>query len=198
MGRPKGSKNKNRNPICVHGHNKDIVGRINSGGCAECHSIAQELWNSENALSISIQHKKYYKENRKRILKRSRAYHNTHKDQKRKYYKSHQKEILANKRRYGKEHPELISLRNLETHKKRSLRIPKWGQDGIKEFYLNCPSTKVVDHIIPLQGSKVSGLHVSWNLQYLTPQQNNRKKNSVDLDKVSKQYGRLLRKLGLK
>jgi 5-methylcytosine-specific restriction endonuclease McrA len=38
----------------------------------------------------------------------------------------------------------------------------------------------VVDHIIPLCGKKISGLHVIWNMQYLTPKQNSKKGNKWD------------------
>jgi hypothetical protein len=45
---------------------------------------------------------------------------------------------------------------------------PKWADmDAIREIYVNRPNDCHVDHIIPLRGKKVSGLHVPENLQYL-------------------------------
>tara|TARA_X000001382_G_C3049592_1_gene140629 strand:+ start:59 stop:517 length:459 start_codon:yes stop_codon:yes gene_type:complete len=57
-------------------------------------------------------------------------------------------------------------------------RTPKWANfETIKQFYLNCPKGYHVDHIIPLQGKNVSGLHILNNLQYLTKTQNLSKGN---------------------
>ncbi len=60
---------------------------------------------------------------------------------------------------------------------------PKWltktQLKEIKTIYLNCPDHCEVDHIIPLKGKEVSGLHVPWNLQYLPGVINRIKHNKV-------------------
>ena len=51
---------------------------------------------------------------------------------------------------------------------KRLLRFPDWvDEKAINEIYENCPEGHDVDHIVPLLGKKVSGLHIPENLQYL-------------------------------
>lgn len=64
-------------------------------------------------------------------------------------------------------------------------RTPKWADlEAIKEFYKNCPKGYEVDHIIPLNGKYVSGLHVLDNLQYLPSSVNRKKNNTVELSNI--------------
>jgi hypothetical protein len=49
----------------------------------------------------------------------------------------------------------------------------------IAEIYRNCPKGYHVDHIYPINGENFSGLHVPWNLQYLTASENIAKSNKL-------------------
>ena len=60
-------------------------------------------------------------------------------------------------------------------------RTPSWGQEGIGDVYLEAEYFQMeVDHIIPLQARKASGLHVWDNLQLLPRSVNRAKRNSFD------------------
>ena len=57
---------------------------------------------------------------------------------------------------------------------------PAWADKAaIRAIYEACPVGYHVDHIIPLQGDTVCGLHVDYNLQYLTPRENMAKGNKL-------------------
>lgn len=63
----------------------------------------------------------------------------------------------------------------------KKTRIPKWADlKAIAEFYANRPDGYHVDHIIPLRGKTISGLHVLENLQYLPAEKNLTKSNRFD------------------
>ncbi len=60
-------------------------------------------------------------------------------------------------------------------------QCPSWADiEAIKQIYLTCPDGYHVDHIIPLKGKLVSGLHVETNLQHLPAKENMQKRNRYE------------------
>lgn len=99
--------------------------------------------------------------------------------------KASKRHFLANKEYYLKKNRNhylnnklYYNLKSLHRTKHILMRTPKWANlEKIREIYQNRKKGYHVDHIIPLQGENVSGLHVENNLQYLTTKQNLSKGN---------------------
>lgn len=65
-------------------------------------------------------------------------------------------------------------------------RTPAWSDiEAIKQFYINRPEGYHVDHVLPLFGNLVSGLHVLDNLQYLTAEENFKKNKKFDIEEYN-------------
>lgn len=98
---------------------------------------------------------------------------------KQQYQLEHHKELIrqSQERNYI-----AIKTRNSEYRCRRIKRVPKWSESkAIREVYRMCPEGYHVDHVIPLQGKLVSGLHVLANLQYLEASDNIKKSNKFDI-----------------
>lgn len=93
-------------------------------------------------------------------------------------------------RQYKKQNPGVVAELNRKHAPLRRAalikRSPPWLTDEHKHqmylIYKDAHSRGLhVDHIVPLRGKLVSGLHVPWNLQPLEPVQNSRKRNHFEV-----------------
>lgn len=86
---------------------------------------------------------------------------------------------------WQKRNPENHAARQARRRVARSMSIPKWANfDAIKAVYQSARRMTEetgtmyhVDHIVPLQGETVCGLHVPENLRMLPARENARKSN---------------------
>jgi len=92
--------------------------------------------------------------------------------------------------RYSRENAAKVAALATKRHAAKLLRKPKWADlHRIEAFYVEAARLTAltgikheVDHIIPLRGLYVSGLHVHNNLQVLSKSENSSKGNKFDLE----------------
>lgn len=76
----------------------------------------------------------------------------------------------------------MVKSQAAEYRARRLRATPLWltekDKEEIARIYLTCPEGFDVDHVLPLKGKNVCGLHVPWNLQHL-PQTENRSKGNA-------------------
>lgn len=100
-----------------------------------------------------------------------------------KYKDNNREKCREVSREHYRNNKEYYFAKNAKARATKLNATPAWSNDiNIQIIYEECPTGSHVDHIIPLQGLLVSGLHVEENLQYLTAIENISKSNKVDLE----------------
>lgn len=145
-----------------------------------------------NIEKVRVKRKEKYQETREESIEYSRRYNEENKDKikeaRRLYYLKNSEDI----KRKSSEHKHLNRDRYNALSAKRNAQklnaTPKWltkdQLEEINDFYIMAKMFQIytglkyhVDHIIPLQGLDVCGLHVPWNLQILEASENISKGN---------------------
>lgn len=153
-----------------------------SSHCKRCNKNARKLWARENRDKIkqysAIQRLNTPSEVEAKRCREKRAlnpdvYKNITKRYRDKYPEKQIEKLARRRAQKKKAEPKWL------TKKQRAeiTDIYKQAKELEKIFF----NRKFhVDHIIPLQGKNVCGLHVPWNLQILTAEENLRKNNNYE------------------
>jgi len=147
-------------PTCKDGHRNY---------CKICQKKTKDEWRAKNLERHRAKGKAWVAANpekRKEVSRKSTA------KNKHKYEELH--------RKWKKENKDRVNLSTAMRRRKIRQATPLWAdKELIKQFYVEALRSNLeVDHIIPLRGKSVSGLHVHTNLQLLTKSENSSKGNS--------------------
>ena len=147
-----------------------------SGKCYDCSNL---YYRERGNLPDVKRQKEDYRKNNK---SRSAAYN-------KEYYSKNRDSIIESVclwQSENKDKTRLYKSKNKAARKGNVISLTPEQESAISDFYWLAKDLEAitgepyhVDHIIPLQGKNVCGLHVIWNLQYLTPEENLRKGNKV-------------------
>ncbi len=161
---------------CKHGHVE--VRFVSSGECMECSRVRAQRWSTKNPDKIRTMRKASAARNADKVTERynrwlakNPEYHANYRQQ-----NSDKRALYEAKRRSAKAaamlgHLTEEQLEQIAAVYAEAKRLTE--ETGVLHH---------VDHIIPLQGRDVSGLHVPWNLQVITGSDNSRKGNRLPLD----------------
>ncbi len=106
------------------------------------------------------------------------------------YRKDNLDKLRANSRKWQKDNLDRDAAKTAKRRAAKLKALPKWltkdELEQIKELYTIAQMFKLytgeeyhVDHIVPLQGENVCGLHVPWNLQVIPAKENLSKSNKL-------------------
>jgi len=162
--------------------------------CKKCQRSIDRAYYEDNADKVAARTSEYYRANKEkyRELGRNWALNNPDKSKARylRYRNANIEECRARDEAYRRSNLHKDAKKTAKRRAAKLQRTPPWLSPDhlayIELFYANAAhlteTTGIphhVDHIIPLQGETVSGLHVPWNMQVLTASENSSKGNKI-------------------
>lgn len=171
---------------CPNGHIAERY--VSTWQCVACIAQQAPAWVKKNPEGSAEISRRYRKANPEKVA----AWKSE--DQKRKspatlarkqrYVEGNREKVRAVNKAWADAHPDLVIAKAMRYRASKLRRCPTWANhDAINLVYVAAHFRRAlgedveVDHVIPLQGRKVSGLHVHTNLQIIPRLDNKVKSN---------------------
>jgi hypothetical protein len=149
--------------------------------CKPCAKVKSVGWNNKNKERKSVSGKLHYENNKEPYLERAR---------KSTWQKDNRERVKELRRVWRENNPEKSYALVAQRRAKRLQAMPPWLSkkqlEEIQNIYRVCKKVSQttgkkhhVDHVIPLQGNNVCGLHVPWNLAIIPARLNLSKSNKL-------------------
>lgn len=189
---------------CKSGH---IAPRYLSGICVDCGSasnVKNRLAHPERARqssrdymakdSAKVVRRAWIERSREAQQKRVRAWNEANKERRRvvalQWREKNRDKVCATAKRGRQKDPARECAKVMRRHASKMNATPKWlsqdQHDEMLKIYRQASVTSAffgarfhVDHVVPLRGAEVCGLHVPWNLQIIPAVENHRKSNRL-------------------
>jgi hypothetical protein len=185
---------------CKHGHLAERA--VGNRTCAQCAIKQHQAWYVANGEKVRERNRAWREANpercrayypaardRERDIERSQAWRKANaerqREKQRAWYEANRKKARDNCRAWRKSNPGRVNALYAKRRASKIQRTPAWSdQEAIGAWYQAARiltgllgETYHVDHIVPMQGKLVSGLHVFENLQLLPASENVSKSN---------------------
>jgi hypothetical protein len=139
--------------------------------------------------------KDYYNANRRDHRRNNEEFRKKDLESSRQWREDNKKAYLAYLKQWRQDNKDIVNYHGAVKRSRKRKAMPSWLTEDqlwmIKEIYslarLRTQMTGIewhVDHMIPLKGKTVCGLHVPWNLQVIPGLDNLKKNNKLEYDIV--------------
>jgi hypothetical protein len=154
--------------------------------CKSCKEVAQKKWRLAN--DRSTYQKQYRADNREVLLEGKKQWYNDNKERQlanmSAWVKNNRAAFRVIQSRYRRNNLGKFANRENKRRAGKLSAMPKWLNQAelveIEYLYMYnqiMPGTWEVDHIVPLQGKTICGLHTPENLQVISAKENRMKSN---------------------
>jgi hypothetical protein len=190
VARAQGAKRFFTGKPCKHGHVSARM--VSSQQCVECNKTFGSAWKKAHRTDCSATKRQWCEKNRDKVREIKRSYYaNNEVDREnqaaraRKWLEANREKSRAASANWRRNNLAQAAAAQQRRRAKKLQRTPTWADhEKILQFYILSKELTEqtgieheVDHIYPLQGEFVSGLHVETNLQVI-PKQENRSKGA--------------------